>query len=164
MAHDVVTSGRVRSLRAPAPRRAPAVPSGSSQPVDAVASIVTDRPWEPSRVAAPSRHAVLDGVWLSCLNVDGRSAIGWLALCGNNGTGSDGKHQFELHVHGRGHDMTGIINVFIDAELAGAMRLPHHFSLAMIGSGSDRSFNLIGSGPRGILVEIDAGWREPLAQ
>lgn len=112
-----------------------------------------------SASTAPS--AMRDGVYVSSLNVDGRSAIGLLTLVGNHGKGSDGIHQFEIQVGGSGHHLTGIINVIGDPELAAARGLPHHYSLSMIGSGNQETFNLIGLGPNGIVVEIDAAWREP---
>ncbi len=102
-----------------------------------------------------------DGEYVSMLNVDGLSAIGSMSLNGNDGRGSDGRFQYEVHLSGDGHAMDGILNVLLDASVAQARDIPAHFSLRMIGSGGDQDFNLIGTGPNGILIEIEAGWRAP---
>lgn len=99
-----------------------------------------------------------DGLYHSCVSVDGRSAYGLLTLADNAGRGSDGRRQFEVHVSGNGHAMRGVVNLLTDPESALRERLPHHYSLAVTGSGGDDGFNLIGYGPGGVVVEIDAAW------
>lgn len=100
-----------------------------------------------------------DGSYTSTLNVDGMSAIGTLDIVGNDGRGSDGRFQFEVHLTGSGHQLAGIINILLDGGAAAQHEIPHHFSMLLVGSGGDDRFNLIGHGPNGVIVEIGADWR-----
>ena len=107
---------------------------------------------------------VRDGHYQLSLTVDEYIGSGTLTMVSNNGQGHDGTFKVEVHVSGASHELQGIVNVLLTAHGAERDDVPRHFSLPVVGSGHETGFNLIGHGPRSVLVEVDAQWDGALSR
>ena len=97
-----------------------------------------------------------DGVYATSVNVNGIGGFGRLTMQDRCGHGGDGRFQFEVHVRGSGNELSGIVNLLMDPGLASHLCMPHHCSFDVTGSGSESTFNLIGTARPGVIVEIEA--------
>jgi len=101
---------------------------------------------------------VKDGTYKLFLSVDAYAGIGTLTMVANSGQGHGGKFTIEVHVNSDVTDFRGILNVIPTGGVVPDDPVMQHFSLGVVGSIGDDRFDLIGRGPREIIVEIDAIW------
>ena len=99
-----------------------------------------------------------DGIYQMSLTAYAYSGSGRLALNGDHGRAEDDNFTLTVRLMHGGHALRGDVRVLRRASAHDHGGLPSTFSLDMLGSGGLDTFNLIGTGPRGIIFEIDAGW------
>ena len=104
-----------------------------------------------------------DGVYALRFSADGYEGDGTFALQRNRGHGGNGLFRVEGHLVEKQNRLTAIVNVLMQPAAVHNARLPEHYSLNMTGTSSGDAFSLIGIGPLGVIVDLDARWSSPLA-
>jgi hypothetical protein len=99
-----------------------------------------------------------------CFSADGYTSQGSLTLDGQRAKGSDGRFRLEGNLFDGGPHITAVFNVLMQPRLIRNARIPQHYSLQMTGTGGETDFNLIGTGPLGLIVEISASYAGPLTE
>ncbi len=103
-----------------------------------------------------------DGIYSLRFSADGYEGNGTFDLQENRGHGHDGKFKLEGHLIKNGSKLTAIFNVLMTPTIVRNSRLPEHYSLNMSGTSTEDTFRLIGTGPLGVIVDIDCRWSRPL--
>ena len=103
-----------------------------------------------------------DGNYDVCFTADGYMSHGSLVVAGEHARGSDGQFELEGNLFERTPHITAVFNVLMRPRLLRNALIPAHYSLQMTGTGSDADFNLIGTGPLGVIVEISCSYAGPL--
>jgi hypothetical protein len=103
-----------------------------------------------------------DGHYDLCLSTDGYDGRGSLVIEGKHIEGGNDQFEFEGHLSDARQNITAVLNVLMDALVVPNSRLPRQFSLQMTGTATDDDFSLIGTGPLGLIIEIDCSYRSPL--
>ncbi len=103
-----------------------------------------------------------DGIYSLHFSADGYDGDGTFDLQANRGHGQDGNFKLEGHLIENRNKLTAIFNVLMMPAAVRNSRLPDHYSLNMSGTSTDDSFDLIGAGPLGVIVDIACKWSAPL--
>jgi len=103
-----------------------------------------------------------NGQYKICLKADGYSGEGDLSLSDDHGQGHDGAYAVELELHGKGPSLNGIARIIMSPAVVHNSRMPERYSLPMSGVDHEDAFSLIGIGPLGLIVELNAQWHSDL--
>jgi hypothetical protein len=103
-----------------------------------------------------------DGNYDVCFSADGHTSRGSLVVDGERATAVDGQVRLDGNLFERTPHITAIFNVLTRPRLVRNALIPAHYSLQLIGTGNDAEFNLIGTGPLGLIVEISCSYAGPL--
>lgn len=103
-----------------------------------------------------------NGEYKICLKADGYRGEGSLSLSDDYGSGHDGAYAVELKLQGKGPSLNGIANIRMSPSAVHNSRMPKRYSLPMSGVDRDDAFSLIGIGPLGLIVELNAHWQADL--
>jgi hypothetical protein len=98
--------------------------------------------------------AMRDGDYDLRFSANGYEGRGSLKMVDDKADGGDHAFRIEGNVFGDGGHISAVFNILIPPRLIGNTGLPEHFSLRMSGITHDRGFNLIGTGPLGVIVDI----------
>jgi hypothetical protein len=103
-----------------------------------------------------------DGNYDLCFSADGYTGHGSLVLEGMRASGGDDHYTLEGSLTDTRQNITAVFDVLMPPRFVPNSRLPDHYSLQMTGTASDGDFSLIGTGPLGLIVEIDCSYNGPL--
>jgi hypothetical protein len=98
---------------------------------------------------------LLDGSYKVCFQAYGYKGAGWALKDGHTFFGGDGVYKFSGHINESGGYVVATMDVSIDSEIAANTMIRNDFKLNMTGTlGVDR-FSLLGTGPLGVIIEIE---------
>ena len=107
-----------------------------------------------------------DGIYAFRYEALGRVSRGSLTLKADRANGGDTRVLLEGQVSQAANHVTASLDVQSVGELK-ASQVDHGllaFPINLSGSGSDTHFDVIGVGPRGVIVAIAGEWTSPLAK
>ncbi len=134
-------------------------PSG---PTDARTAARGASPPAHGPVVAQRTGASQDGQYTMQFSADGFRSTGWLKLRAGRAVGGDGSYRIEGNCFDSAGQLSAVFNVLMPPRLLGNTRVPEHFSLRMTGTTSATGFQLIGTGPLGVIIEIACTLTGPL--
>jgi len=99
-----------------------------------------------------------DGEYTICLKAGPYAGAGELSLNNDYGKGHDGVYAVEVQLQGQGPRLHGIANILMSSTVVHNSQMPSHYSLPMTGIDKPDGFSLMGIGPLGLIIELDAHW------
>ncbi len=102
-----------------------------------------------------------DGNYTLRISADGFFASGLFAMHDNRGAVQEALFNMTGQLIERRAALDAVFNLHVEPAVIDNLGMPKRFSLHMDGAANNDSFSVIGVGPLGLIVEIDAAWAGP---
>jgi hypothetical protein len=88
---------------------------------------------------------------------------GVMEVVNDHGLGHDGVYKLEVRLQGAGSKLTSTTSINMSPEVVRNWHLPARYSLSMVGTEREEDFSLLGTGPLGLIIELNGQWTAKVA-